>query len=288
VKGKGQYDEAIACFRRAIEMDPGYAEAHCNLAGALASTGDFRAALASVRTGHALGSRRKGWPRLSAEWVKHYERWVQLDDLLAATLKGKGRPAGPAECLELADFCLNPKQHATAAVRFYAEAFTAEPKLAADLQAAHRYHAALAAALAGCDQGRDAAGLSVAERARLRRQALEWLRTDLALWTMQQAAGSPQARQAVTDRMQDWLSQPSLAGVRDAPGLAGLPTEERSMWQSFWADVAATRTKDLQVPEPPASQPARRPEKKTTPGAAHVGPKRGTGKWSSTRVEAHP
>jgi hypothetical protein len=146
---------------------------------------------------------------------------------------------------------------------FYAatEAFTAEPKLAADVQTAHRYRAAQSAALAGCGQGRDAAGLSAAERARLRGQALEWLRADLALWTRQRAAGSPQDRQAVTARMQEWLREPSLAGVRDARGLAGLPAEERRLWQAFWDDVAAAQTRDLKGQEPPPSQPARRPEK---------------------------
>jgi hypothetical protein len=77
--------------------------------------------------------------------------------------------------------------------------------------------------------------------------------------------------------MQEWVSEPSLAGVREALGLAGLPAEERRLWQAFWADVAAARTKDLKAPEPPASQPART-EKEFSPGAAHVCPQRGTGK----------
>jgi serine/threonine protein kinase/Flp pilus assembly protein TadD len=241
--GKGRLDEAIACCRRAIELNPKLAEAHCNLGRALLGKGDFRAALASLRTGHALGSGQKDWPHPTAEWVKQAERFVQLDDLLAAIRKGNARPAGPAECLELADFCRDPKQVPATAVRFYTEAFKAEPKLAADLQATHRYHAAVSAALAGCGQDQVAAGLSEKERARLRNQALEWLRADLALWTKQLETGSPKARQAVTDRMQEWQSDRSLAGVRDAPGLAALPAEERRLWQAFWADVAATRGK---------------------------------------------
>jgi serine/threonine protein kinase/Tfp pilus assembly protein PilF len=241
--GKGRLDEAIACYRRAIEFDPNFAEAHCNLGGALSDKGDFRAALASFRTGHALGSRRKVWPYRSAEWVKRCERDVQLDDLLAATLKSKTRPAGPAECLELADFCLSPKQCPAAAVRFYTEAFAAEPKLAANLQAAHRYRAAQAAALAGCGRGRDAAGRDAAERTRLRRQALQWLRADLVLWNKQLENGSAQGRRVARARMQAWLRDASLSGVRDAPNLAGLPAGERREWQAFWAEVAAARTK---------------------------------------------
>jgi len=180
---------------------------------------------------------------------------------LTATRKGKARPAGPAECLELADFCRQLKQLPAAAVQFYTEAFAAEPKLAADLQAAHRYRAAQSAALAGCGQGKDAAGLGAAKRAQLRGQSLEWLQADLALWTKQRETGRPQADQAALARMHEWGSEPSLAGVRDAPGLAGLPAVERRRWQAFWADVAAARTKGPKAQEPPASRSPRRPEK---------------------------
>jgi tetratricopeptide (TPR) repeat protein/serine/threonine protein kinase len=257
---QGRVDEAIACYRRALELDPQFAKAHCNLGLALRGKGEFRAALAEVRTGHELGSRRPGWPHPSAEWVKQCERLVQLDDLLTATREGKARPAGPAECVELADFCRFLKQCPAAAVRFYTEAFTAEPKLAADPQAAHRYRAAQAAALAGCGQG-DGAGLDAAERARLRRQALEWLRADLDLGTQELKMASPKTGEAVVARMQQWRSEPSLAGVRDAPALAALPAEERSRWQAFWADVAAARTRAGEAQKPAEKQPPHPPEK---------------------------
>jgi tetratricopeptide (TPR) repeat protein len=106
---KGQVDEAIACFRKAIELNPTDADVHCNLGIALRNRGDFRAALAALRMGHELGSRRPGWPHPSGKWVRQCERFVQLDDLLAATRKGKARPAGPAECVELANFCRQQK-----------------------------------------------------------------------------------------------------------------------------------------------------------------------------------
>ena len=66
-----------------------------------------------------------------------------------------------------------------AAARLYFDAFAAVPTLADDVLAANCYHAACAAALAGCGQGKDADQLNDEERAVLRRQALDWLRQDL-------------------------------------------------------------------------------------------------------------
>jgi tetratricopeptide (TPR) repeat protein len=260
LQAKGRVDEAIACYRRVLELDPHYAEAHCNLGGCLGMRGDFRAALAAMRTGHELGSRQPDWRHPSGDWVKLFVRCVRLDDLLTATRERKARPAGPAECLELADFCSRDKHCLAAAVRFYTEAFTAEPKLAADLQAACRYRAALSAALAGCGQGQDAAGLDAAERARLRWQGLEWLRADLEAWTREHKTASPQTGQAVAARMQQWLGEPGLAGVREAAGLAELPAEERSLWQAFWADIAALRTRADEARKQPESNPTPQPE----------------------------
>jgi hypothetical protein len=67
-------------------------------------------------------------------------------------------------------------------LRFYSEAFADDPKLADDLRTRHRYNAACSAALAGCGQGADADKPDDQERARLRQQALAWLRADPAAW----------------------------------------------------------------------------------------------------------
>ncbi len=47
---------------------------------------------------------------------------------------------------------------------------------------ASRFAVAVAAALAGCGKGEDAAKLDDKERTRLRQQALTWLRADLEAW----------------------------------------------------------------------------------------------------------
>ena len=57
---KQQRDEAILEFRKAIELDPKQAEAHCNLGLALRDTGELTESLNAYRTGHRLGS-QPGW-----------------------------------------------------------------------------------------------------------------------------------------------------------------------------------------------------------------------------------
>jgi serine/threonine-protein kinase len=130
-----------------------------------------------------------------------------------------------------------------AATRFYGEAFAAEPKLADDLRGAHRYNAACAAALAGCGQGNDAKTLGDKERARLRRQALAWLRDDLKAWRKLLKTGPDKTRQVVAGQMQHWLNDPDFAGVRGEQALARLPQDERQAWSTLWAEVEQLRLK---------------------------------------------
>src|SRR5262249_50447303 len=122
-----------------------------------------------------------------------------------------------------------------------ASAFTADPKLADDLQAAHRYSGACTAALAAAGKGQDAGSLDDNERSRLRQQALDWLRADLAAFTRD--AAIPAARPTIQQRLAHWQQDTNLTALRDAKALAALPAKERAAWQQFWADVAALHTK---------------------------------------------
>jgi hypothetical protein len=76
------------------------------------------------------------------------------------------------------------------------------------------------------------------ERARLRKQALDWLRADLALHTMQLQTGKPADRATVQQALRHWQQDPDLAGLRDKAALAKLPAEERVAHERLWADVA--------------------------------------------------
>jgi tetratricopeptide (TPR) repeat protein len=234
---KGRLEEAIACWRKAIALDPKFASAHFNLGHALAHLGRFAESLAAIKRGHELGTKQPGWRHPSAAWVRQAERLAALEAKLPALLKGEYQPKDPAERLGLAVVCRARKLHAAAA-RLSADAFAADPRLADDLGAGHRYYAAGSAALAAAGQCKDAGKLDDRERARLRQQALGWLRADLALWTRQADKGTPQARAAVKKWLQTWLNDAGLLGVRDESALARLPAEEQAAWRKLWDEVA--------------------------------------------------
>jgi hypothetical protein len=127
-----------------------------------------------------------------------------------------------------------------ASTRFFREAFAEQPALAEDLSNYNRYNAARVAALAGCGQGKDATDLGPQEYARLRRQALAWLRADLVPCREKLAKQPAAAGPWLQDKMHAWQQNPDFAGVRDAAALARLPEAERAGWRQLWDDVAAT------------------------------------------------
>jgi hypothetical protein len=171
-------------------------------------------------------------------------------------LRGQVSVADNTERVVLARLCHSPKHglHRTAA-RLYDEAFAAQPGLADDVKEGYRFRAACAAALAGCGQGKDAPPTS-RERVRWRKQALEWLRADLAIWARQAESGSPEVRSAARQVLLLWRRSGALAGVRDS-ALNGLPEGEREGWRQLWSDVAALMSR---LPAP-ASEQSRLPRK---------------------------
>jgi serine/threonine-protein kinase len=130
------------------------------------------------------------------------------------------------------------RRYQAAAARFYEHAFAGDPDLADNPQAPHRYNAACAAALAGCGQGKDADKLNAKERARLRRQALDWLRADLAACGRLLEKEPEKITPVLAKTIEHWQQDTDLAGVRDAQALADLPEAERQSWQKLWSDAA--------------------------------------------------
>jgi serine/threonine protein kinase/tetratricopeptide (TPR) repeat protein len=233
---QGKLDEAIAAYIEAIRVKPDLAEAHCNLGHLLSQQGRFREALAEFRRGHELGSKRPGWPYPSAEWVRRAERLVALERRLPAVIRGDVKPNDAAEGIGFADLAYKSKQFGPSA-RLYSESFGADPKLAEDMEAGHRYAAACAAALAGAGQGHDKPPLDEKEKTRWRKQALDWMRIDLSHWTKQAESGKPEASALVSQKLHHWKADTDLAGIRDDMAIQALPADEQKDCRALWAEV---------------------------------------------------
>jgi serine/threonine protein kinase/Flp pilus assembly protein TadD len=244
---KGQVAEAVSAYRQAIEVGPDHAEAHCNLGSALRQQGELEQALAAFQQGHALGIRRANWPYPSAEWVRHSQRLVELETQLPAILGGQVHPASAAERCDYAELCYF-KRHYRAAARFWADAFTADPKLAADLGSDRRFDAACAATLTAAGQDVEAGSLDSEDALRWRKQALEWLQEDLAVCTKRIESRKAEDRRLVRERLRDWQWEQKLASLREPNRVAQLPPEERRACQQFWADVAALQKRINSAP----------------------------------------
>ncbi len=268
LKDKGQLDEAIVCYKRAIELEPKYAGAHNNLGNALKDKGQVDEAIASYKkaielepknavahTNLGIALKDKGQvdeaiacfrraveqdPKFAGARsnLARAERLAAARDKLPAFQKGAYTPASKAERLDLAEWCQIKKLHHTA-TGLFAAAFATDPKLADDLKSARRYNAACNAARAAAGQGEDAPKLDDKERARLRQQALDWLKADLALRAKQLETGKPADRAAVQPALRHWQQDPDLIAIRDAAALTKLPPEEQKACTQLWADVAA-------------------------------------------------
>jgi serine/threonine-protein kinase len=235
---KGQLDEAIDHYRHALRLDPKLALAHTNLRKALLRSGHFHEARAEAQRWLDLLPDKGPQHATALQELRRCERLLALEARLPALLEGKEQPADAAEQRELAALCQNYKRLNAAAAHFYAAAFDAQPKLADDLQTQDRYNAACAAALAAAGQGADADKLGDAERARLRRQALEWLTLDLAAWE-KRMKDQPQERARVQQTLRHWKKDRDLVGIRETEALAKLPAAEGEACRKLWADVDA-------------------------------------------------
>jgi tetratricopeptide (TPR) repeat protein len=162
-------------------------------------------------------------------------RLAALDGRLAAVLKGEP-PKDQAERLALAPRAYDTRRYA-AATRLWTAALAADPTLTNDRQAQHRYNAACAATLAVAGRGEDDPKPDDADRARLRRQALDWLKAELAAWSQVLEGDDPKARTIIAPVLRHWHEDPDLASVREPAALAALPDSERAAWQALWDEV---------------------------------------------------
>ncbi len=195
-------------------------------------------------------------------WIAHALRReaeaLILPDL-PALLAGARQPRDNDERLALLGACQSEGRHAAAA-RLYADAFAADPRLAADLNQQHRYHAACSAALAAAGQGEDAGRLPDKEVTLFRSRALDWLRDDLTAYAKLAEQNVPPGKQTIRLRLAHWHRDPDLASVRDPQALGRLADNERAAWQALWHDVdeLAKRLAKTELPDKRTILPQRR------------------------------
>ena len=246
---QGKLDEAITEFREAIRLQPDFSPAHSCLTAALRRKGEFTEALSVLREVRDFGKAEAekaqgvhaapdafGFTQIIERSIAEFEPLAELEKKLPSVLSGQARPASVAETLAVAQLCSEKKLHAASA-RFWAEAFQSDRRLADPAAVPYRYYAACEAVLAGSGQGKADPPLDRAAQARLRRQALDWLKAELAAWDAGVGGNDPQALEEAAWAVGGWKMQPDLAGVRDPDALARLPEAERKDWQALWADV---------------------------------------------------
>jgi tetratricopeptide (TPR) repeat protein len=221
--------EAVAWQRKALAANPAHpqyrrslANHMLNLIRAARGLGDAEGAADAARE---LATLRESDPAM-----------VALDARLAAIVKGDQEPKDEAERLTLAQRAYDKALHATAA-RLWAEALASNPKLGDDRRAQHRYNAACAAALAASGKAKGEPPLDDPARARLRAQALGWLKAELVAWEKVLDACPAELKAMVGPTLEHWKADADLAGLRDAKQRGTLPADERAAFARLWDDV---------------------------------------------------
>ena len=142
------------------------------------------------------------------------------------------------ESLDLALICSDQKRF-VASAQYWDWAMEEDRTLGHDRRFQYWFSAACTAVMAASGKGRNEPPPDAASAAGLRRQAIQWLKADLEIWTRLLASGTSQDRNLVLRAMRQWRKDTDLVAVRDAEGLARLPDAERSEWMALWGEVDA-------------------------------------------------
>jgi tetratricopeptide (TPR) repeat protein len=247
---KGDKGESRIWFDKAVawtkEKDPKNAELRQFWAEAAALLGQQGPNLSGTGSPAAVATERREAVRLEPDSNKARNKEVSttqtpdeatiLSKRWPAVLKGDDRPRDSAERLAFAQMAYDRQYFATA-TRYWAEAFAADPKFGADRKAQHFFHASHAAILAAEGKGKDQPPPDDQAKVRLRAQALDWLKADLAAWSQVLASGSAQGRRGLGRALLQWKTETDFAVVRDPDALKKLPGEEQKPWRALWAGV---------------------------------------------------
>jgi serine/threonine-protein kinase len=253
LQSAGRLDEAVAEFREAVRLDPRNSASHLFLGRALIEAGEPRAAReALARIGPGPPPDSFIVPEMLA---LRAEKLAALEPRLPAVMSGREAPAGAEEAASFARLAF-ARNRPEVAGRLWLRAFAASPDFAADLAAMNRFQAARAAVRAATEGDGELAGSGADSRADWRRQAVEWLRADLAASTAILNTGTAPQRAAVARRLSRWQVDPALASIRDEPALSVLPEAERRSLRELWEAVRAACSANP-VPATRRSEPDR-------------------------------
>jgi serine/threonine-protein kinase len=253
LQSAGRLDEAVAEFREAVRLDPRISASHLFLGRALIEAGEPRAALEALAR---IGPGPPPDPFIAPETLaSRAEKLAALEPRLPAVMSGREAPADAEEAASFARLAF-ARNRPEEAARLWVRAFSASPDLAADLAAMNRFQAARAAVRAGAEGDGELERSGADSRADWRRQAIEWLRADLAASTAILNTGTAPRRAGVARRLSRFQVDPALASIRDEPALSELPEAERRSLREFWEGVRAACSANP-VPATRRSEPDR-------------------------------
>jgi serine/threonine protein kinase/tetratricopeptide (TPR) repeat protein len=230
------YQPLVARNLDATEYKTPLADCHFQLAFIRKAQGEFPDALSAFQAAAKFAP--PGTP-LAAALAKHISDTtvtISMARRLSGVLEGKDKPKDAMERLAFARLCNDTLRYGAAA-RLWAEALAADSKLAEDRQTQPRYNAACAAMLAAAGKAKHEPPLDDQAKARLRAQALVWLKNELAAWTQVLNTDPDKTRATVVLALQHWQKDPDLAAIRDASSVDNLPVAEQKEWRDLWAEV---------------------------------------------------
>jgi tetratricopeptide (TPR) repeat protein len=238
--GLALYDQknlaaAIDAYKKALAIDDNLAPVWHNLGLALYDQKNLPAAIDAHKKALAIDDKNaKAWTNLGIALydqknlpaaIDAYKKALAIDHKMSGTWSSLG-------------VALREQKNLPAAIDAFKKALAIDDK-----NTMCRYQAACAAVLAAAGKGKDTDKLDAKQKSGLRREALKWLRADLAAYSMRLATGKQEDRTQVAQRLGDWMANGDLAGIRNDAALAKLPAEEQETWRKFWAEVEALRKK---------------------------------------------
>ena len=230
---QGKSREAEAAYSQTLRYAPDSIYASFYLGRLLFLEGEFADAVPLLRRTYELGQKNADW-KMASVMADEAEKLMKLEGTVSGLLSPEMRPAFEAELSEGIAICQHKKLFAVAS-RIYDEAFIALPELAEERDKDYRYDAARNAVKAAAGLGTKLVAIDELDCNRLRRQALRWLRADLAAWEKQRANASAM----VEKKLLQWQKDADLGTVREKDMLTKLSAVERAEWEKLWRDVEA-------------------------------------------------